>query len=157
MENLKGKIFPFVVGILVGAIITTCCFLIYTKTHKKEENNPRFNQEQMKDGRGFKGGEKPNGEPESMNNEGGNTERKSKDNSSSKSKNKNSNSDDSSNNENTNTNKNNSNSSSNNDNGNTQMRQPPENGQEPPEKPDGMPNNQPQTNNQNNQQNTNNA
>ena len=77
-EEQKGKIFPFVVGILVGAIITTCCFLIYTKTHKKEENNPRFNQEQMKDGRGFKGGEKPNGEPESMNNEGGNTERKSK-------------------------------------------------------------------------------
>lgn len=36
---MKNKILTFIIGILVGAILTTTCFLIYTKTTNKKFNN----------------------------------------------------------------------------------------------------------------------
>ncbi len=39
---MKNKILPFVIGILIGAIITTAGFLIYEKTNT---NNERPNRE----------------------------------------------------------------------------------------------------------------
>ena len=67
MEKIKGKIFPFFVGLLLGAIISSGSLLIYNKTHKKEDTKPNMNFEEMKDRpMDFPSGEipeKPDGEP----------------------------------------------------------------------------------------------
>lgn len=64
---MKDKIFMFIIGTLVGAIVATGAFLVYTNTTK---SNDCSNTEQ------FKGGEPPempNGErPELPNGEDGN-------------------------------------------------------------------------------------
>ena len=38
-KNLKDKILVFIIGLLVGAIIATGCYFIYSKTHVKTNNH----------------------------------------------------------------------------------------------------------------------
>ena len=78
---MKEKILPFIIGVLVGAIIATGCFCIYNKTHK-----PTFPEGNFQGG-SFSG-EKPdfeNGErpelPEGMSENGERPEMPDKDNS----------------------------------------------------------------------------
>ena len=79
MEKIKGKIFPFFVGLLIGAIISSGSLLIYNKTHKKEDAKPNMNFEEMK-GRpmDFPSGEipeKPDGEAPEMKSNDNNNQR----------------------------------------------------------------------------------
>jgi cell division protein FtsN len=55
---MKSKILTLVIGILIGAIITTIGFLIYNKTVAKNSNQPEMMQ---MDGNGQMG-EKPDGD-----------------------------------------------------------------------------------------------
>lgn len=57
---MKDKVLPFIIGVLVGAIIASAGFMIYINTHKigrKHDFNrlPQMNQSQssMRDGRRF--------------------------------------------------------------------------------------------------------
>lgn len=54
---MKDKILIFIIGILVGAIITTCGFMIYNKTHNIYNNN----QTQMGEPPSMPGGNNSNG------------------------------------------------------------------------------------------------
>ena len=47
---MKDKIIYFIIGVLVGAIITTGCFLIFGKNNKKIEDRPDRGQMQQMDG-----------------------------------------------------------------------------------------------------------
>ena len=51
MDNDKNIIFPFIVGLLIGAIVTSACFLVFNKTHAKEKIKEPTRQEQFKDDR----------------------------------------------------------------------------------------------------------
>ena len=41
---MKDKILPFIIGVLVGAIIATTGFLIYNKVTTKDSNQPEMMQ-----------------------------------------------------------------------------------------------------------------
>lgn len=93
---MKEKILPFIIGLLVGAIITTACFWCYSKN--KETSNsenqmmgrpdmsqdgerPDFQKREMPNGFSEDGerpempdGEKPNGEPPTKPGENNSTE-----------------------------------------------------------------------------------
>ena len=58
---MKNKILPFVIGILVGAIITTAGFLIYEKTNT---NNMMTNRERAGEMMDRGDGENPPDRPE---------------------------------------------------------------------------------------------
>ena len=49
MDKVKNTIFPFIVGLLIGAIVTSACFLVFNKTHAKEKIKEPTRQEQFKD------------------------------------------------------------------------------------------------------------
>ena len=51
MDKVKNTIFPFIVGLLIGAIVTSTCFLVFNKTHAKEKIKEPTRQEQFKDDR----------------------------------------------------------------------------------------------------------
>lgn len=63
---MKDKILMLMIGILLGAIITTIFFFIYFKTNniKRMNNMPNMENGQMMDmpRREFQNGENPNGE-----------------------------------------------------------------------------------------------
>ena len=82
---MKNKILTFIIGVLVGAIITTAGFLIYEKVNNNSSSMPNGERPQMMEGEN--GGippEKPDGET-GKNNNGTPPEMPSKDNSSSES------------------------------------------------------------------------
>ena len=58
---MKDKVFTFIIGLLVGAIIATLGFYLYEKTNNKEEVTNITNQAQMR----FPG-EDMSGEPPAM-------------------------------------------------------------------------------------------
>ena len=62
---MKNKILTFIIGLLVGAIITSACFIIYNKNHKSN-NGPMGEPPQMirQDGNNTNGTppEKPSGD-----------------------------------------------------------------------------------------------
>ena len=76
---MKGKILPFIIGLLVGAIIATGGFLIYQNNNKHQGpegmNGERPKMIQRQDGNSTDGntppelpnGEKPNGETQTQN------------------------------------------------------------------------------------------
>ncbi|MBQ2917116.1 MAG: hypothetical protein IJE59_02945 [Clostridia bacterium] len=59
---MKGKILTFIIGLLVGAIIATAGFLIYSKTVANNSNQPGMIE---MNGNGQMGGQQPGnmGEP----------------------------------------------------------------------------------------------
>ena len=60
---MKKKILPFIIGILVGAIITTVGFLIYEKTNTSNEMpNRERTEEMMNRGDGETPPDRPDGE-----------------------------------------------------------------------------------------------
>ena len=60
---MKNKILPFIIGILVGAIITTVGFLIYEKTNtNKMMSNRERSLEMMDRGDGETPPDRPDGE-----------------------------------------------------------------------------------------------
>ena len=60
---MKNKILPFVIGILVGAIITTAGFFIYEKTNTNNRiPNKERAEEMMNRGDGETPPDRPNGE-----------------------------------------------------------------------------------------------
>ena len=79
---MKNKILTFIIGVLVGAIITTTGFLIYEKVNNNSNSMPRGERPQMMEGEnGETPPEKPDGEQEQ--NDGTPPEMPSKTNSSS--------------------------------------------------------------------------
>jgi len=62
---MKDKILTLIIGILIGAIIATSGFLIYTKTHKSDTNMGPNQGQMMEKPENFGGenGQKPDGEP----------------------------------------------------------------------------------------------
>lgn len=82
---MKNKILTFIIGVLVGAIITTAGFLIYEKVNNNSNSMPNGERPQMMEGEnGGTPPEKPDGET-GQNNNGTPPEMPSKDNSSSES------------------------------------------------------------------------
>ena len=62
---MKNKILPFVIGVLVGAIIATAGFLIYEKTNTNNEvPNMERTREMMNRGDGEIPPDRPDGEGE---------------------------------------------------------------------------------------------
>lgn len=73
---MKEKIMYLILGILIGAVITAGCFLLFTKNNGPEmmdgkmgerpdfENMTDEEREEMKEKRGNFDGEKPDGAPE---------------------------------------------------------------------------------------------
>ena len=59
---MKKKILPFVIGILIGAIITTAGFLIYEKTNNNGIPNKERTGEMMNRGNGETPPDRPDGE-----------------------------------------------------------------------------------------------
>lgn len=79
---MKNKILTFIIGVLVGAIITTAGFLIYEKVNNNSNPMPGGERPQMMEGEnGETPPEKPDGEQEQ--NDGTPPEMPSKTNSSS--------------------------------------------------------------------------
>ncbi len=79
---MKNKILTFIIGVLVGAIITTAGFLIYEKVNNNRNSMPSGERPQMMEGEnGETPPEKPDGEQEQ--NDGTPSEMPSKPNSSS--------------------------------------------------------------------------
>ena len=72
---MKNKILPFIIGLLIGAIIASAGFAIYLKTNRKNRPNfrgtpPQMNQSQDSNNDGGTPPEFPNGEkPEDNNGE----------------------------------------------------------------------------------------
>jgi hypothetical protein len=62
LVNMKGKVLTLIIGILIGAIITTAGFLIYNKTVAKNSNQPDMMQ---MDGKGQMG-DPSNGDGKTM-------------------------------------------------------------------------------------------
>ena len=62
---MKDKILVFIIGLLVGAIIATCGFLIYERVNKNNNDNqmPNFEKMQMRE---RPDGEEPPTKPEGM-------------------------------------------------------------------------------------------
>lgn len=60
---MKDKIFVFIIGLLVGAVITASGFLIYEKVSKKTNQMPNVEGMQMME---KPDGEKPQGMPDNM-------------------------------------------------------------------------------------------
>ncbi len=71
---MKNKILPFIIGLLIGAIIASTGFAIYLKTNRKNRPNsrgtpPQMNQSQDSNNNGGTPPELPNGEkPEDSSN-----------------------------------------------------------------------------------------
>ena len=70
---MKNKILPFIIGLLIGAIIASAGFAIYLKTNRKNRPNfrgtpPQMNQSQDSNNNGGTPPELPNGEMPSENN-----------------------------------------------------------------------------------------
>ena len=70
---MKNKILPFIIGLLIGAIIASAGFAIYLKTNRKNRPNfrgtpPQMNQSQDSNNDGGTPPELPNGEMPSENN-----------------------------------------------------------------------------------------
>ena len=61
---MKNKILPFIIGILIGAIITTAGFLIYEKTNSNNmmHNRGERTKEMMNRGDGETPPDRPDGE-----------------------------------------------------------------------------------------------
>ena len=72
---MKNKILPFIIGLLIGAIIASAGFAIYLKTNRKNRPNfrgtpPQMNQSQDSNNNDGTPPELPNGEmPEDNNGE----------------------------------------------------------------------------------------
>ena len=72
---MKNKILPFIIGLLIGAIIASAGFAIYLKTNRKNRPNfrgtpPQMNQSQDSNNNNGTPPELPNGEkPEDNNGE----------------------------------------------------------------------------------------
>lgn len=65
---MKNKILTFIIGVLVGAIITTAGFLIYEKVNNNSNSMPSGERPQMMEGENGKTPpEKPDGEQEQSN------------------------------------------------------------------------------------------
>lgn len=62
---MKDKILTLIIGILIGAIITSVGFFVYTKVTSNTNNNPQMqNGQMMGEPPSMPGnGEKPDGEP----------------------------------------------------------------------------------------------
>lgn len=70
---MKNKILPFIIGLLIGAIIASAGFVIYNKTNNKNKHDfrgtpPKMNQSQDSNNDGGTPPELPNGEMPSENN-----------------------------------------------------------------------------------------
>ena len=70
---MKNKILPFIIGLLIGAIIASAGFAIYLKTNRKNRPNfrgtpPQMNQSQDSNNNDGTPPELPNGEMPSENN-----------------------------------------------------------------------------------------
>ena len=70
---MKNKILPFIIGLLIGAIIASTGFAIYLKTNRKNRPDfrgtpPQMNQSQDSNNNGGTPPELPNGEMPSENN-----------------------------------------------------------------------------------------
>ena len=70
---MKNKILPFIIGLLIGAIIASAGFAIYLKTNRKNRPNfrgtpPQMNQSQDSNNNDGTPPELPNGEMTSENN-----------------------------------------------------------------------------------------
>ena len=71
---MKNKILPFIIGLLIGAIIASTGFVIYNKSNKKNKHDfrgtpPQMNQSQDSNNDGGTPPELPNGEkPEDSSN-----------------------------------------------------------------------------------------
>ena len=70
---MKNKILPFIIGLLIGAIIAFAGFAIYLKTNRKNRPNfrgtpPQMNQSQDSNNNDGTPPELPNGEMPSENN-----------------------------------------------------------------------------------------
>ena len=70
---MKNKILPFIIGLLIGAIIASAGFAIYLKTNRKNRPNfrgtpPQMNQSQDSNNNDGTPPELPNGEKPSENN-----------------------------------------------------------------------------------------
>lgn len=66
---MKNKILTLIIGILIGAIITTSAFLIYTKTIEKNSNGQEMMQMKEKEQNGLPSDGKM-GEPRERQKEG---------------------------------------------------------------------------------------
>ena len=69
---MKEKILPFIIGLLIGAIIASAGFVIYNKTNNKNKHDfrgapPQMNQSQDSNNSGGTPPELPNGEKPSEN------------------------------------------------------------------------------------------
>ena len=70
---MKNKILPFIIGLLIGAIIASAGFVIYNKTNNKNKHDfrgapPQMNQSQDSSNNGGTPPELPNSEMPSENN-----------------------------------------------------------------------------------------
>ena len=80
---MKDKILVFIIGVLVGAVITASGFLIYEKTNKNTNQMPRGERMQMME---RPDGETPPEKPNGMENDSNRPELPSENNSSSNNK-----------------------------------------------------------------------
>ena len=80
---MKDKILIFIIGLLVGAVITASGFLIYEKTNKNTNQMPRGERMQMME---RPDGETPPEKPNGMENDSNRPELPSENNSSSNNK-----------------------------------------------------------------------
>ena len=61
-DTSKEKIILFVIGVLVGAVISTAAFLVYTKTLGTDNNSSSSSSSQQMPGGGGTPPEMPNGQ-----------------------------------------------------------------------------------------------